>query len=601
MWQSKRSCSLLLKSARRATLCLLLFNLSALGELSLDKVRVDGVLQGHGVNSDKPPALPALIEISSKNEILFEFSERQIPGQSTARLRYKMEGFDEKWRDLRPPTPMRLILQFSGSDRRGVGFTPFEIEGETAGWRGRVEWSDFQKFHKQTFVPETAAFLRIQVTSAGSDAGIGVIGVDALQLHVESSTGAPSRDYDFAVREGARGGADPSQADLANSLAVNSSPVPSEPLNWHREGSWLPMAKVGLRPDPTPHTVLVLDDNRSTHNAAWGLESGELIPVRPGERITITWQSAHSIGSSGVGQARYTGLPVGNYRFWVATAKSNGDLVGEAISVPVSVVAPLYARWQFWAPLVILGAGGAFLGGWRWNRHRVKKRFAQIEREHALERERTRIARDLHDDVGAGLTEIAMQSNWVLRDIEATASPETRRRIERVCQSAVELTRSVDEIVWAVNPANDTLDRFINYLKQASKLFLDAANLRVRFDIPHSVPAIGLAGRIRHGLFLAVREALNNVAKHAKADLVRIELRLEQANLHLIVEDDGQGFDPAQRRGDGTCEGLDGMRRRLEEIGGSFQLNSAPGCSTRLEFRLPLHVHSGASFRPSHL
>jgi signal transduction histidine kinase len=348
------------------------------------------------------------------------------------------------------------------------------------------------------------------------------------------------------------------------------------------------MAKLGIRPDPSPHTVLVLDDDRSTHNAAWGLAQGELISVNPGERITVHWQSAHSIGSSGSGQARYSVLPVGNYRFWVATARSNGDLFGEAISFPFSVVAPFYTRWQFWVPLVLLGGGFAFWGGSHWNRHRLKKRFAHMEREHALERERTRIARDLHDDVGAGLTEIAMQSNWVLRDIQATASPDTRRRIERVCESAVELTRSVDEIVWAVNPANDTLDRFVNYLKQASKLFLDAAGLRVRFDIPHSVPTMELAGRLRHGLFLSVREALNNVVKHAQADLVKIELRLERSTLHLIVEDDGHGFDPSLQIDDGTHEGLDGMRRRMEEIGGSFQLSSAPDRSTRIEFTLPL-------------
>ncbi len=585
----------------KSALALLLLSASGLADLSIDKVKVDGAPQVHVENLDKPEALPNVIEISSKNEIQFEFSEKQPPGQSTARLRYKLEGIDEKWRDLRPRTPMRLILQFSGSDRRGIGITPFEIEGETAGWRGKIEWSDFQDFREQTFVPEAAAYLRFQVTSAGSDAGIGVIGIDALHLQVESPSGDSSRDYDFAVRESPSVASDPAQADPAKSGAANPATIPAGPLNWRREGSWLPMALLGVRPDPTPHKVLVLDDNRSTHNAAWGLELAEQIPVLPGERLTITWQSAHSIGSSGLGQAKYTGLPAGHYRFWVATAKSNGDLLNETISVPVTVVAPLYTRWQFWLPLVALGVGGAFWGGSFWNRHLLKKRFAQIEREHALERERTRISRDLHDDVGAGLTEIAMQSNWVLRDIEATAGPDTRRRIERVCQSAVELTRSVDEIVWAVNPANDTLDRFVNYLKQASKLFLDSANLRVRFDIPLSLPPMELAGRLRHCLFLAVREALNNVAKHANANLVRIELRLEGTKLHLIVEDDGQGFDLSQQNADGIHEGLDGMRRRMEEIGGSCQISSAPGDSARVEFILPLAIVPGAAHNPAPL
>ncbi len=109
------------------------------------------------------------------------------------------------------------------------------------------------------------------------------------------------------------------------------------------------------------------------------------------------------------------------------------------------------------------------------------------------------------------------------------------------------------------------------------------------------MPPVELAGQIRHSLFLAVREALNNVVKHAKADLVRVELRLERLNLRLIVEDDGQGFDPAQQEDDGTHEGLEGMRRRMEAIGGSFQLSSVLGSMTRVEFILPLALQPGTA------
>ncbi len=303
-----KSCCLV---ALKQAVILLLLSCSLRADLSIDRVKVDGVQKPVAGDLKALPSSPAVFRVSSKSELVFEFSQKQATGQSTARLRYKMEGLDERWRDLRPRTPMRLILQFFNASKRGVGITPFEIEGETPGWRGKVEWSDFHDFKEQTFVPETAAFVRVQVTSAGSDAGIGVIGIDALHLRIEAPTGGPVHDYDFTVREAS----DVGPTNSAKAGPGNGSVAPVDPLNWHREGSWLPMAKLGVRPDPSPHTILVLDDDRSTHNAAWGFGQGELIPVRSGERISVHWQSAHSIGSGAAGQAKYSALPVGNYRF----------------------------------------------------------------------------------------------------------------------------------------------------------------------------------------------------------------------------------------------------------------------------------------------
>jgi signal transduction histidine kinase len=181
-----------------------------------------------------------------------------------------------------------------------------------------------------------------------------------------------------------------------------------------------------------------------------------------------------------------------------------------------------------------------------------------------------------------------MQSDWVRRDFTQGPTTETQRRIERVCQSAIELTRSVDEIVWAVNPANDTVERFANYLVQSTEQFLDAAGLRVRFYIPRELPKTALPGKVRHFLFLAAREALNNIVKHARADLVRLEIKLTENGLSIVVEDNGCGFDPAQAGTAGTHEGMNTMRQRMAEIGGQFRLSSKLGDGTRVEFLAPL-------------
>ncbi len=332
---------------------------------------------------------------------------------------------------------------------------------------------------------------------------------------------------------------------------------------------------------------MIRDDDPKNYGN-WSLAPDHLIPVQSGDRLTIEWQTAHSIGASGPGQADYGRLKPGSYWFRVAALKANGEPTGQEASLPIESVLPVYLRWEFWLVLgAVAAGGGAWLGRVAVHR-RMQRRIARLEQETALERERARIARDLHDEIGAGLTEIAMQSDWVRRDIAGANLPDTQRRIERVCRSAVDLVRSVDEIVWAVNPANDTVERFVNYLAQSSEQFLEAAGLRIRFDIPADLPARALTGVQRHCLFLAVREALNNAVKHAQADLVRLEIQADDSLLRIAVEDDGCGFVLEETGIEGTHEGLESMRRRLAEIGGQFHLASRPGGGTRVEFRMPL-------------
>ncbi len=256
---------------------------------------------------------------------------------------------------------------------------------------------------------------------------------------------------------------------------------------------------------------------------------------------------------------------------------------GQSQRVDLEIQLPVTRRLWFWLVVALVVASLGF-GMWR---YRVAVR---LERLHGLDSERARIARDLHDEIGAGLTEIAMQSHWVGRDIAHHGAPDTLRRIDRVSQSASELTRSIDEIVWALNPANDTLERFVNYLTQASVKFLDATEQRVRFDIPADLPAVTLSGKVRHCLFLAVREALNNVTKHARAEMVRIVIRVAKAELHIGVEDDGCGFVPDVPDAAGIHEGLAGMRQRMAEIHGRFYLDSHPGAGTKVKFIAPLRA-----------
>jgi signal transduction histidine kinase len=147
------------------------------------------------------------------------------------------------------------------------------------------------------------------------------------------------------------------------------------------------------------------------------------------------------------------------------------------------------------------------------------------------------------------------------------------------------MTRVMDEIVWAVNPRNDTFDGLVTYLGRYAEEFLKVAGLRCRLDLPLDVPAWPVAAKVRHGLFLAFKEALNNVAKHAVASVVRMVVRTQNDGFELLIADDGKGFQTEQGEQAGR-NGLANMRSRLTEIGGSCVIESELGKGTCIRFRM---------------
>src|SRR5207237_10090099 len=169
----------------------------------------------------------------------------------------------------------------------------------------------------------------------------------------------------------------------------------------------------------------------------------------------------------------------------------------------------VWQTWWFQAAAILSGAG-AVAGAARWiTRRRVRTRLQQLERQQALERERARIARDIHDDLGASLTRISMLSQTVRGELED--HQQAALDADQIYSTARELTRAMDEIVWAVNPKHDSLDSLVTYLGRFAQTFLSGAGIRCRLDVPLHLPSWALTAEIRHNLFLAFKETLNNV------------------------------------------------------------------------------------------
>jgi signal transduction histidine kinase/streptogramin lyase len=272
--------------------------------------------------------------------------------------------------------------------------------------------------------------------------------------------------------------------------------------------------------------------------------------------------------------AYYTQIPPGEYRFEVRAA--NADGVWSATPAGIAfVVMPLW-----WQRREVQGVGfGLLLAAtgfsvWLVSQRRARARVAELEREQALDRERSRIARDLHDDLGSRLTHIAMMA-----DSGSGASE------GRIALAARDAARTMDELVWAVNARNDTVEGFAFYLAQFAEEHIVAAGIRCRLMLPPELPAQGIGADVRRHLYLACKEAVNNAVKHSGASEIHVLLSVDASRLVVEVADNGRGLPAAV---DPTGNGLKNYRERMDAAGGTVRVDAPAGRGTRVAFAVPL-------------
>jgi len=284
-------------------------------------------------------------------------------------------------------------------------------------------------------------------------------------------------------------------------------------------------------------------------------------------------------------EVTYAGIPPGHYTFRVIACNEDGVWNTNGASLAFSVPPFLWERVWF-TPVICalaLGMAAAIVIGFL--RQRWKRRLDLLKQQRVVERERSRIAKDLHDDLGGSLTEIGMLAE--LADIPAPLDDKASDAVARIGRKSTQLVRALDEIVWAVNPTHDSILSLADYLSGYSQEFLRAAGIRLRLDIQRNLPAISLSPECRHEVFLAAKEALNNVVRHSKCSEVCIRLHVKSGKLNIVVEDNGCGFDVAALSGGG--DGLVNMRERLAAMDGCCQISSQirVGTTVHLELTLP--------------
>jgi two-component sensor histidine kinase len=294
----------------------------------------------------------------------------------------------------------------------------------------------------------------------------------------------------------------------------------------------------------------------------------------PGERLRYQYRLSGTTGNwsppTGEQTVQYANLSPGHYRFEVRCVGETG-LVSAPATFAFHLLPPFWMQGWFAA----LAASVLFLSAYGLHRYRLNHLLA-------IERVRTRLAVDLHDDLGAGLAEIA-----VLSEVAKRKPAGNQEALAHVAERARGIRASLSDIVWTVDPARDSVADLIRRMRETTLGMLESGDRSVQFVAPldQDWEHTELAPDLRRHLFLFLKESITNIARHSEATAAWVEVSLGDGRLRLIIRDNGCGFD---LKAPTSGRGLASLHYRADEMRGELRLESAPGQGTEIELRVPL-------------
>lgn len=538
--------------------------------LEISSVSVDGKEEQIRRNEVNLGTFPRNIE--------FYFQPTTNLARTPIRLRYRLDGFENTWHE--GDCEMDLVARFFNAGGDQVSESRLPVHGESAGWKGSLTNSQLTHRRETVTVPPQAVRLMIIISSAGPPQTEGVYAVANLivsKTQPNNSATVPLIQSPF-------------------DQPTNDDDLTQAPHGWQRDGNHSSMAKiVRIGSDSVARAFAILDDDPNSH-AEWRntLEAAPL--VNPGDNIVIEWNEMYSMGvgnSRGVTYPDY--LASGNYTFKVEEVNIFGIPTGNQAFIRVLVPPPFWKRVWFWSfgsvgICMIVFAIGRYL---TW--HKMRQEMMYLKSQQALESERLRIAHDIHDDLGARVTQISLLSAM---SGDNSGFPEKARadfgRISDMCR---ELVSALYETVWAVNPENDNLDALGTYLCQMVTQLCERTQLSCRYYVSDLPRDVQISSQARHNISMAVKEAVHNVIKHATASEVVMKIEFKEGLLQISIKDDGRGFRSVDQT---TGHGLANMKRRLADIGGECSIESSTEKGTVVHLRWT--VKSSVQLEtPSHL
>lgn len=499
----------------------------------------------------------------SAENILFRFGPITEGGVKPIRLRYRLEGYEHNWHE--GGCEMFLAVRFFDDRGDQISQVLFKATGESAGWHGSLTNSSLAHRREALTVPPRASRVMLVISSAGPPATEGVYVVANLTL----SKMEPDKPAPMILIQ-----------SVFDQRTDNLVQPPSE---WMRDGNHASMARiVKVGNDPAVKAFAIFDDDPISH-AEWRTTFAGAPKVVTGDNLVVEWNEMFSMGVSDLRQASYSKLPAGGYSFHVEEVDIFGMPTGISASMNVLVRPPIWRRAWFWSTMSIGVALAIFATGRYVTWNKMRREMAQLRVQQELERERLRIARDIHDDLGVRITRIALLT--AVAEVNSSYSEKARADFGRVSQMSRELVSALYETVWAVNPENDNLDALGNYLCQMINRLCERSEFRSRFYVADLPKDVQISSPARNNISMAVKEAVHNVIKHAHASEFNIQIEFANSVLKISLKDDGRGFQLSTQRGG---HGLTNMKRRMESIGGQCLIESEAGKGTAVHLQFTI-------------
>jgi signal transduction histidine kinase/ligand-binding sensor domain-containing protein len=313
------------------------------------------------------------------------------------------------------------------------------------------------------------------------------------------------------------------------------------------------------------------------------------ITYRRSDEVTYAYQLVGQdmdwVESGKETRARYTNLSPGLYQFQVKAANYDG-IWSEPSSIWIRVNAPFWLKSWFFVLVGMFVVNLIYLSVRYFSARKYKKLLQELEKREMINHERARIAKDLHDELGANLTQISLLSELVQREI--TLSGKTSTPLKKVAEAAKTGVTNLSEIVWSLNPKNDSLENVVAYIQEYADGYFNGSSIRVLFEIDESFPNKMMSSDVRHALLMTFKECLNNALKYSEATTIWIHIHFENDRLTIVIQENGVGFsvDEMMSKGNGIMHQL----TRLKAFGGVVNIDTAPGkgCETRIV--LPIEV-----------
>jgi signal transduction histidine kinase len=286
------------------------------------------------------------------------------------------------------------------------------------------------------------------------------------------------------------------------------------------------------------------------------------------------------INSGKLNEVRYYGMRPGKYIFKIKAANGSGVWSEKEIKINLIIHAPFWKAWWFYSLSGILLIVIVVLVTRYISQNRLKERIRKLEKQQAVNTERNRISKDMHDEIGSGLTRIALMTE--LMHTQQELDEKTKQDVNEIGSSTRQLVESMSEIIWTLNPHNDKLENLLAYLREQTQHYFEPLNVNYQISFPETVPDIKLSNEQRRNLFLVSKEALNNALKHSDASSIEFIANATEKKLKFSILDNGKGIDRTTKRA--GANGLRNMQQRMNDIKGEIEWVSKNGNGTRVNY-----------------